>query len=65
MSEKLACPECQVSYPEPEPRTFSFNSPMGACPKCDGLGIHPDAKSESEQDPEPNPAIEDYIPRKK
>lgn len=39
MSEKFACPDCHVSYPEPEPRTFSFNSPMGACPDCDGLGI--------------------------
>ncbi len=45
MSEKFACPDCQISYPEPEPRTFSFNSPMGACPKCDGLGI--DIKAES------------------
>ena len=32
MSEKFACPDCHVSYPAPEPRTFSFNSPMGACP---------------------------------
>jgi excinuclease ABC subunit A len=38
MSEKFACPDCQISYPAPEPRTFSFNSPMGACPECDGLG---------------------------
>lgn len=41
MSQKFACPDCNVSYPEPEPRTFSFNSPMGACPQCDGLGIDP------------------------
>jgi excinuclease ABC subunit A len=41
MSEKFACPECQISYPAPEPRTFSFNSPMGACPTCDGLGTDP------------------------
>jgi excinuclease ABC subunit A len=34
-----ACPECQVSYEEVEPRTFSFNSPYGACPACDGLGV--------------------------
>ena len=48
MSTKHACPECQTSYPEPEPRTFSFNSPMGACPKCDGLGIDLDKKIEAE-----------------
>lgn len=39
LSEKFACQDCGISYPAPEPRTFSFNSPMGACPKCDGLGI--------------------------
>ncbi len=37
-SEKLACPSCNISYEEPEPNSFSFNSPYGACPKCDGLG---------------------------
>jgi excinuclease ABC subunit A len=37
-SEKLACPSCMISYEEPEPNSFSFNSPYGACPKCDGLG---------------------------
>lgn len=39
LSEKFACRSCGISYPAPEPRTFSFNSPMGACPTCDGLGI--------------------------
>ncbi len=34
-----ACPQCQISYEELEPRTFSFNSPYGACPTCDGLGL--------------------------
>ncbi|OGR50997.1 MAG: excinuclease ABC subunit A [Elusimicrobia bacterium GWA2_62_23] len=38
-SEKNACPSCGVSFPELEPRLFSFNSPHGACPECDGLGI--------------------------
>ncbi|HEY8417579.1 MAG TPA: excinuclease ABC subunit UvrA [Limnochordales bacterium] len=38
-SEKLACPDCGVSYEELAPRMFSFNSPYGACPSCDGLGI--------------------------
>jgi excinuclease ABC subunit A len=37
-SKALMCPESGVSYPEPEPNTFSFNSPYGACPKCNGLG---------------------------
>jgi len=37
-SEKLACPNCGRSLPEIEPRTFSFNSPHGACPTCQGLG---------------------------
>ncbi len=37
-SEHLACPTCHVSLPEIEPRTFSFNSPHGACPDCQGLG---------------------------
>lgn len=47
MSEKFACPDCGISYPSPEPRTFSFNSPMGACPRCDGLGMDPDAAIEA------------------
>jgi excinuclease ABC subunit A len=38
-SERLACSACGVSYPEIEPRVFSFNSPHGACPACDGLGV--------------------------
>ena len=39
MSEKYACPECDFSLPELEPRLFSFNAPYGACPDCNGLGI--------------------------
>jgi excinuclease ABC subunit A len=38
-STKLACPNCGVNYPEISPRFFSFNSPFGACPKCNGLGF--------------------------
>ncbi len=45
-SEHLACPEHGVSLPEIEPRTFSFNTPHGACPECQGLG------SKLEIDPE-------------
>jgi excinuclease ABC subunit A len=37
-SEKFACSYCGISYPELEPRLFSFNNPTGACIKCDGLG---------------------------
>ncbi|MBN9339337.1 MAG: excinuclease ABC subunit UvrA [Comamonadaceae bacterium] len=37
-SSKFACPVCSFSLPELEPRLFSFNSPSGACPSCDGLG---------------------------
>jgi excinuclease ABC subunit A len=39
-SDALACPDCGVSVPELAPRMFSFNSPYGACPSCDGLGAH-------------------------
>ncbi len=37
-SKQLMCPKTGISYDEPEPNTFSFNSPYGACPKCNGLG---------------------------
>ena len=37
-SKHLMCPESGISFPEPAPHTFSFNSPQGACPKCKGLG---------------------------
>ena len=37
-SARYACPVCDYSLPELEPRLFSFNNPMGACPECDGLG---------------------------
>ncbi|MGQ9716397.1 MAG: excinuclease ABC subunit UvrA [Anaerolineae bacterium] len=53
-SEKLACPVCGISLPEIEPRTFSFNSPHGACPTCQGLGTR------TELDPDlivPNPDL--------
>ncbi|MBP3461388.1 MAG: excinuclease ABC subunit UvrA [Bacilli bacterium] len=39
MSEKYACPDCDFSLPELEPRMFSFNAPYGACKECKGLGI--------------------------
>ncbi|HEX9820216.1 MAG TPA: excinuclease ABC subunit UvrA [Methylomirabilota bacterium] len=52
-SEKLACAECGISFPEVSPRMFSFNNPFGACPECGGIGTR------WEIDPErlvPNPA---------
>ena len=45
-SEHLACPDDGLSFEELEPRSFSFNSPFGACPECAGLGVH------SEVDPD-------------
>ena len=39
MSEKYACPDCDFSLPELEPRMFSFNAPYGACDECKGLGV--------------------------
>jgi len=38
-SSRYSCPVCDYSLPELEPRLFSFNAPMGACPGCDGLGV--------------------------
>jgi excinuclease ABC subunit A len=43
-SERLACIDCGVSYPEISPRIFSFNNPHGACPTCDGLGTKLDGR---------------------
>ena len=37
-SERFECRDCGIEYPEPEPRLFSFNSPFGACPRCQGFG---------------------------
>jgi excinuclease ABC subunit A len=45
-SEKLACPDCGISVPQLEPRSFSFNSPYGACPACNGLGSKYDFTAE-------------------
>jgi excinuclease ABC subunit A len=49
-SEKLACIRCGVSYPEITPRVFSFNSPHGACPACDGIGYAMTPGSEDDED---------------
>ena len=45
-SEKFACPVCNISLPDIEPRIFSFNTPHGACPSCAGLGRVLDADPE-------------------
>jgi excinuclease ABC subunit A len=48
-STRFACLQCDQSFDEMAPRTFSFNSPYGACPECDGLGvIVPDGASQEE-----------------
>ncbi len=39
-TQNLYCNHCNLSLPELSPRAFSFNSPIGACPSCDGLGVH-------------------------
>ncbi len=51
-SEKMACSECGISVPQLEPRSFSFNSPYGACPACNGLG--------SKYDFDPSKVIADW-----
>ncbi|MEO8268893.1 MAG: excinuclease ABC subunit UvrA, partial [Aureliella sp.] len=38
LSHQLRCTTCGIDYPEPEPRLFNFNSPLGACPTCEGFG---------------------------
>ncbi|MEX2295204.1 MAG: excinuclease ABC subunit UvrA, partial [Gemmatimonadota bacterium] len=45
-SERYACMHCGTSLPEIEPRQFSFNSPYGACPECDGLGTRREVSAE-------------------
>ena len=57
-SEQFACPYCEFSLPELEPRMFSFNAPYGACPECKGLGI----KLQIDEDlliPDKNKSIEE------
>jgi excinuclease ABC subunit A len=42
LSDRYACAACRTTFPDLEPRLFSFNSPEGACPACDGLGTRPE-----------------------
>ncbi len=39
-NQKNSCPDCGIAIPDPEPKLFSFNSPLGACPECNGLGYN-------------------------
>ncbi|MGM0496468.1 MAG: excinuclease ABC subunit UvrA [Bacteroidota bacterium] len=57
-SRKLMCPASGISYNEPAPHTFSFNSPQGACPKCNGLGVIDDI-NRSKVIPEASLSIKD------
>jgi excinuclease ABC subunit A len=57
-SEKMACADCGISVPALEPRSFSFNSPYGACPQCNGIGT----KTETDPDkliPDPSRPIDE------
>ena len=57
LSQNFACSKCDIYLPEPEPRIFSFNSPLGACKRCDGIGYEsfdPDEKEENDEDPVEN-----------
>ncbi|MBI3553295.1 MAG: excinuclease ABC subunit UvrA [Elusimicrobia bacterium] len=58
MSEHHACPDCGLSLPELEPRLFSFNSPYGACPGCDGIGFKTEVDT-AMIIPDPGLSIED------
>src|SRR5437588_1471499 len=61
-SEKLACVRCGISLPELAPRLFSFNSPHGACPACDGLGHEPPEGSSAGPDAEyEDAAYEEFV----
>jgi excinuclease ABC subunit A len=57
-SQSLACTYCGLSFDELAPRNFSFNSPYGACPTCDGLGVHLEADPELAV-PDPDLSLEE------
>ncbi len=52
MTENYSCPDCEIGMPQIEPRLFSFNNPIGACPDCGGLGSHEHFSQELCIDPE-------------
>ncbi len=61
-SELYACVDCGISIEEPQPRMFSFNSPYGACPKCDGLGNRMEIDTELVVPDKSRPVIEAIEP---
>ncbi|MFP4016097.1 MAG: excinuclease ABC subunit UvrA [Halanaerobiales bacterium] len=63
-SENFACTDCGISLPELSPRMFSFNSPYGACPNCDGLGIKKEFDPDLILDPEKSISDGGIIPWK-
>lgn len=60
-SQHFACPDCGISLPEPEPRTFSFNSPIGACPKCEGLGTLDNIADSEDDEPADEETFEFHV----
>jgi len=69
-SQDYTCKRCNIGYPPPEPRVFSFNSPLGACETCDGLGVDPSATDllqgvnlDSQDDDDAQAAIHDPTPQ--
>jgi excinuclease ABC subunit A len=59
-SQKAACIDCGISYPDIAPRMFSFNSPYGACPSCNGLGIIGDGLADlMSENRKPSPTVEE------
>jgi len=52
LSEHNACPDCDLSFPELSPQLFSFNSPLGMCPECNGLGVRAEFDPERFVDPD-------------
>lgn len=66
-SQDYTCRSCSISYPPPEPRVFSFNSPLGACEECEGLGTDPSYEStdlfaESEKEEDDIQSLREEIP---
>jgi len=57
-STSLRCEECEMEYPDPEPRLYDFNSPLGACPQCEGFGDTVDVDMELVV-PDPSKTIRD------
>ncbi len=52
VSQNFACSKCEIYLPSPEPRVFSFNSPLGACKRCDGIGYESFSDSEEKDSDE-------------